>query len=94
MTAAEPSRQEPASERSNRAFEQLAEPFRRERKVHCYRMLGSLHEAEDLVEETYLRAWHSFDTFDGRGSKMGTTRSPWRYDPAARYALRSPGLLQ
>src|SRR5216684_3300715 len=51
-----------------RAFEQLAEPLRRELKLHCYRMLGSAHEAEDLVQETYLRAWRGLESFEGRGS--------------------------
>ena len=68
LTAAEPSHQEQALARANQSFERLAEPFRREHKMHCYRKLGSLHEAEDLVQETYLRAWRNFDGFEGYGS--------------------------
>ncbi len=50
------------------AFRALVEPYRRELHVHCYRMLGSVDDAEDLVQETLMNAWRGLSRFEGRSS--------------------------
>ena len=50
----------------SQAFQELTDPFRRELHVHCYRILGSYQDAEDLLQETLLSAWQALHRFDGR----------------------------
>src|SRR5258708_33551044 len=49
-------------------FAQAAERYRPELLAYCYRMLGSVDDCEDLVQDTYLRAWRSYEGFEGRSS--------------------------
>jgi RNA polymerase sigma-70 factor (ECF subfamily) len=49
-------------------FTEVVNPYRRELLAHCYRMTGSVHDAEDLVQDTYLRAWRAYHAFEGRSS--------------------------
>lgn len=57
-----------ARQGDSQKFSELTEPYRRELQVHCYRILGSLHEGEDMVQETILKAWKRLDTYEGRAS--------------------------
>jgi RNA polymerase sigma-70 factor (TIGR02960 family) len=64
------------------AFDELTQPYRRELQVHCYRMLGSLEDAEDALQDTLLAAWRGLGAFEGRASLR-----TWLYQVATRRCL-------
>ncbi|MFO0595681.1 MAG: sigma-70 family RNA polymerase sigma factor [Myxococcaceae bacterium] len=69
---------------NQKAFETLVAPYRRELRAHCYRMSGSTHDAEDLLQDSLVKAWKGLSGFEGRSSLRG-----WLYRVATSACLNA-----
>ena len=72
------------TENGNEDFGRLSEPFRRELLAYCYRLLGSVDEAEEVVQDVYLDAWRAYGGFEGRSSLR-----TWLYRIATRACFKA-----